>query len=78
MKLYALAIKGYMFYFIGDIPESEYPAINEIASSISHNQDDIKFEEYLRCFSERVSNEIGINLTHIRIENVFRAKIPFD
>ena len=72
MKLYALAVNGLMFYFEGDIPADKYPDVNNIAASIPCNRDCVFYDSFIQQFIDRVSSELGVVLTHKKIENVFR------
>lgn len=74
MKMYALAIKGRMFYFLGEIAEDKYSAVDKIANSIVHDDTDTSFEKYLHDFTEKVFKELNITLVQIKVDYVFRNR----
>lgn len=73
-KLYALAINGRMFYFVGYVAPDKYSVIDKIASEISYDKNNCNYEDYLQKFVDRVFNELGVILKLKEIQNVFRCR----
>ena len=63
-----------MFYFAGEISPEQYSAVNRIANSIIHYEEDHSYEKYLSSFVDRVYDELCIKLIQQRIRYVFRKR----
>ena len=79
-RLYTLAVKGYMLYFIGeDIPKNIYEQIDTIAAHLDNS--DVPYDrdasEGLEAvgerFTEKVKNDFGYVLKRIKISHCFRT-----
>ena len=79
-RLYTLAVKGYMLYFIGeDIPKNIYEQIDTIAahldtSDVPYDRDASEgLESVGERFAEKVKNDFRYVLKRVKISHVFRT-----
>lgn len=67
--LYAISIRGKMYYFVGNIPEEKYVFVEELA-----NQLESDIPKYCKDLIDTLSSNFGIQLQHYPIEYVFRVR----
>lgn len=67
--LYAVSIRGKMYYFSGYIPEEKYAIVEEFANQL----EDIT-SEYCKNLSDTLLSNLGIQLKYCPIEYIFRVR----
>lgn len=72
MKLYSVTIRGAKFYFEAQISDEQYKIIDIICGIIQKENHIYCAEDTFSLFINRISTEMNILVTPIRISHVFR------
>ena len=72
MDLYALSLNGSMLFFFGKIERNSYAKIDALIKEIDILPMDYDYENFCKTFTSLVKSKLNIDLTHLKIEYVFR------
>lgn len=71
-SIYAIWVKGSMFYVAGNISSEECLKLESLAKNFKSSSTDS--QEICKSFIESASSFFGINLTPLVLQNIFRIK----
>lgn len=71
-KIYLLAIDGRMYYLAGNILPTQYELIDQIVNKIDIDTVQNKYTAFLDSFFNEVKNTLGVNLSLLKVEYIFR------
>lgn len=72
MKLYAITIRGYKYYFFGDLSHDECLKINRFCTEMTSISQSINPEDIYQKTIMYISTEIGVEISPARIGYIFR------
>lgn len=72
--MFMLSVNGYSIFFTGNIEIEDYDILDDICQKISKLEHNNNTELLFQKFSEEAMQQMGKNISQIKIQRVFRIE----
>lgn len=72
MKLYAVTIRGYKFYFSGDLSDEVVGAIEEFCNKLEKDAKAVDEQTLFTLLLSHIDLDLGVSVTQVNVDHIFR------